>query len=299
MEEFDAKKNPLNFAWDNSQLTSYLLFLDDMRIKMGTAVDDVEKGATWLSRQFSLWALITLLGDVCQILTSAVVIFGILGYSRFLGLIGTGIIVVPPRKVYAFMEFVPNILPDWNTIFYALFMGIVGLINYIVVFITIIMLILFIKYAWYRTIKVKTYYGTVRDLCQPTDCLSNWTLEVNLLFRKNNIRQIIIEYIYLKVPISVMKRMTYKDLEIINPLNGFYISKEGKEFTLNLVNRVHIAGYNNTLQRVETKFQTIEIPVNKIHWAGGSLVPTALSAVSDVNIAIIKAIKDSPPNSDQ
>jgi hypothetical protein len=136
----------------------------------------------------------------------------------------------------------------------------------------------------------------VKGLYNEIECVPNWRMTINMMFRKNNLREITIEYIFLQVPVRLSPVINYDEIYTSQTLNGWYVIRNNNKSIINLVNKVHIkgisldnrAGYDYI--HTEQVFQEVIIPIENITWAGSPQAPQAIDAVSDVNIALIEIV---------
>ena len=273
LRPFNPQEYSLQFEFDNSRLTAISNYLYETQNELANLVYNVDHKYSRSKSYFTLWSYVSILGDTLRIISTLVVIFGIITYSRFLGFFVSSVIVIQSRRVQAFQF--PSIYDDQFAS---------NLANVILVILFSFLLILYIKCAYFRT----TMIGIYNANCYTNGRHSDFSLIVNIHHRANKFRKIIIEICHIRIPLRDIENEVM-DLKIINPLNIWFISKD-KELVL--AEEIQIYGTNAEGNRILTKSFAIKIPLRNLKWDSNE--PDAVSFAYNYNLAIISVLRKSP-----
>jgi hypothetical protein len=276
LRTFNSNEYSLQFEWDNSRLTAMSAYLYKTQNEIASILTNFDKKLNWSFRSFSILAYVSLFGDILRILSTLIVIFGILTYTRFLGMFVGSVVILHSRSVQAY-TYLPEI--DSNE------MSISAIVNYVLVFIFFILLIFYIKCAWFRTINISTYYGKTKVNGIPT----KFSIVLNLYYKANHFRQITLENVFIRVPLRNFRDENFFDMKVTNQLSVWLVNKEKN---LQLSESVQIYAVDKNGTRCYDTYLTISIPIKNIKWNGR--MPEAINSVHNHDLAVVSIIRKQP-----
>ena len=84
LREFDPDEYNLQFEFDNERLTAITSYLYKTQNELAQMVFSADGSYKFARAHFTIWTYLSMFGDAVRILTTLVIIFGFLSYSRFL-----------------------------------------------------------------------------------------------------------------------------------------------------------------------------------------------------------------------
>ena len=266
LRAFDPDEYRLNFTFDNERLSAIATYLYQTQTDLNEMVLGVNFRMNNNRLKFSIWSYISILGDFIRVLTTLVVIFGLITHARLFGCFMSGIVILVPDGVEAWSEMMENTETS--------------IANIILVIIFIILLMFYIKAAYFRTTIVSCYNGNTANRKVP----SRFSLTVNISHRINQFRYIRVENIYIRVPLASFD-LSVQDVRVVNPYN-FWVIQNG---VIKLANIVEIYGLNDHFDRIYERRINVQIPIKNIRWAGSE--PQVCHLENLCNIAFVSILR--------
>ena len=272
LREFNPEEYKINLEFDNERLTAISSYLMKTQNDLAQMVFSIDGQYGFSRKHFTIWSYLSMFGDFIRIMTTLVIIFGFITYSRFFGFFIAPVVIIKANRAAAFSSFTDAFLYQTET----------SIANSILAVIFIILLILCIKCAYFRTIAVNTYYGD----CATSAMFTRYSLILNIHNRINRLGRIIIETIYVRIPLKNLPENLF-DIKIRNAMNIWVIQDQ----TLKLCDSVKIYGINSQGHRVYNRNFEINIPLHNIKWE--SDIPVVVNYNQIFNLAITTVIRKS------
>ena len=270
-EKFQSNKNAatiLNAHLSSEELSKVALFNIRAQRELSSSLANLNTKFKTYSMTGTLWGIVSLLGDSIQMITTLTVIFGILSYTNFFGIIGANLIIIHPRALQAWeINLIPDIkllppitvdvLSDTTAI--AFFMN----IAFVVLFIAFS--ILFVVYGVFRKVEYSSHYGKGPTLEWERE--RNWQLSpcclmVHLNYRGNLIRCVKVENIHIKLYIDGLFSRAVKLVKVKNPLLSWGIIRKDGNLIIVISEPVALMGFDDKNERIEDTSYKIEIPID-------------------------------------
>ena len=270
--ENEAIREEMDFILNNKQLTEVTKEIIEIQNKLRKGMEETADSIHTINYTSSFWGYFSLTGDCIQMLTTIIVIFGILSYTNLFGLLGASVIIMEAQPVNGF-QIIPDIhlLPEISvdvmndTIATQFFM------NVAFVFIFTTFLLLFIYYGTFRKIIFSYHYG--RGLANEwsreglADSPTPATLNLNLSFGANYFRYMKRETIYIRIRIDHLFTGNTKAIEVKNPKSYWYTVKRLGTTGLALSEEIHLIGIDQNGKRTEEDHYSVFIPISEITWS--------------------------------
>ena len=243
----------------------------------------------------TFWGFFAVIGDFLQVISTLIVIFGTLTYTRFFGLLGMGLVVIRPQQAEA-ISILPKIeiLPTFSTHVLEDVTFISWMSKVILVMLFLILLIINITTKKFRTAKMSIHYGSYN----PTTVSQyhpKFTIEINIFNETRFFSYVAVENIYIKVPISKMPQEDVFDIKCKNCILTWHvIEKNGRKYIV-LSDTLHLVAINKAGTRVRNRNEPITIPLSKVNWTS-SPEPAALRIVNNYDLAYINILREPTTN---
>lgn len=292
----DWKK--FDVTMNNEELTEKIQQLYERQIEANKYLYIVDDYIRHIVTVWNVYSYISLIGQLIQVSTSLIVIFGIFTHTRLFGLIGTTI-VVTNKPAKAFLDFeLPKIqfLPDieFNVIESA--QALSWFLNMCFVAIFIILFVLFAKFAWFRQVRITYFYGRAEDPkgdpSERTESLeviepNEWAVMANLQYTANYFRYMVVEVISLRIPVTKMRMNSVHDIRTKTNANAWYLQDKNLE----MVDKVRLYALDHKHRRIRDFNMTVYIPINNIRWSGGQM-PRAFERSGNYGLSQISIIRN-------
>ena len=125
-------------------------------------IHNIENNIHQVKAKSTFWYYVNLIRELTQTITTFVMLFGIITYTRYFNLFGAGIVIIVPQRVDAYIPYVFEYLNPFNFIAERItnFFGTISsVIEIIFLIMLIILLILFVKIGFGRTVIITKHYG--------------------------------------------------------------------------------------------------------------------------------------------
>jgi len=285
MSPFNISESPLTTNWDNYALTKFSQYMYKMQVNLSESLANVDKAFARRSDQHSKFEMVNVIGNFLAIVLACIVIFGLMNYTKFLGLFGSGLTVISPQRVdalsipYTGLEFDIGFDP------FNFFSISSNLFNIVLI---AVIIIIAIKLIWFRPTRIVSNYG--RGMKRPrTEC--GWTLILNLNFTHNKFCCKLIENLYLRVPITCLANKQLKDLRIVNPFTMWYTYESLGKLKIKLIEDVHLFAIGSNGDRSEDSWEFIRIDIDNINWDYRPY-PEAFNSADNHGIAFMSLGRD-------
>ena len=140
-----------------TELTKNAILITD---QLNTDMENLQNRFNKFTYRSTFWGLFALVGDMLHLITTIIVLFVTLTYTRKFGLLGIGIVIIEPHRANAWSIFPEiKILPDISVHVMedVVFISWILKIVLVVIFILMVLMLIFTNYC--RTVKFTWHYG--------------------------------------------------------------------------------------------------------------------------------------------
>ena len=239
----------------------------------------------------TFWGIFAVLGDILHVISTIIVIFGTLTYTRLFGILGLGVVVLRPRPVDGFSIFpkiqvLPNI--DVHVLEDVTFVSWISKVILVITF--IILLIINITTKCFRTVKMSIHYGsfTPKNI---VNLQPKFSIEINIYNETRFCTFVTVENIYIKLPITRMPTQDVFDIKCKNNVITWHIIEKRGQLGIAMSDSLHLIAIDKNGNRIRNRNESIFIPIDQIIWTS-SPAPEALKIINNYDLAIINILRE-------
>ena len=284
IREFKPDEYSLNFTFDNERLTQITTYLYQTQNDLAQVVTGVNYRLDHSRIRFTIWSYISVLGDFIKVLTTLVIIFGLITYTGFFGMFMSHVVIMdriaveaaPINPSFTPGVITPGFLENTESSIASIFL----------VLACLVLFALYITVAYFRTTYISNHCGTavVRNVN------SDFAFVLNFKHQLHKLIKIQIEDIYIRFPLKDLPNGV-EDIRVITPKHMWTLQNK----CFHITPTVEINGLNKGLRPVYEKGCNIDLPLRNIRW--DSSEPTLLSLdqmCGDAYISVMRKRELSP-----
>ena len=190
----------------------------------------------------TFWGLFAVVADGLSLITTLLVVFGTLTYTRLFGLLGVGIVIIQPTPINGWnVDLIPdiNILPKIEFQVLEDVTAISWIIKVILTLSFIIMLVLFVTTKWFRTVRLSVHYGKYI----PSNIVKKYfqfAIEINIYNKTQFFRYVVVENINIKIPLTTIETKKVFDIKCKNSIVTWSIDLVNGKPTIIIADKIHL-----------------------------------------------------------
>ena len=222
----------------------------------------------------TFWGILNIAGESVQLLSTLILVFGIISYSNLFNCIGASVIIIAPQRVNAWnIQLIPDfqLLPSISVDVLSDLRGITFFVNIGFIIIFIILLTLFLLFGMFRKIYVTRHYGklTKSGIVLCTDSEENEgtpNLMLHLHYKGHRFYYIKIENIHIKLSLTDVFDRAYSRIEVKNPFLFFYVHKEKGKFSIRLSEPISLVAFDTFGNRRDAEPQFLDLQMDETNF---------------------------------
>ena len=253
IKRFNISESAIHMEWDNIQLTEFSKYVYKMNLDISDYLLKLDKAFTESNFFNNYNEIVNNVVTFMQIIVTFIILFGIYSHSN---LIKPTVLIISPRRADAFNLSIIDPGQFYKiTEFY---------IDILIILLLIIIVILVIKLIWFRQNRISSHFGRG----EPRNIENNisYTLILNMHFSRNKFCVITNESIFIRIPVTVLRKGPIKDIKLMTALTFWYTSEiEGKLY-LRTAEPIHLYSIDTNGDRLEDGWENIKFSIDNIKW---------------------------------
>ena len=249
--DFDSTNHNITLSWDKTTVNRYADYINKVSRNITNVIRDMKSitGRTFSS--YSLKGFVGSLTGIIQVMSTLILVFGVLTYSKLLGFTSS-LTVIAPRRVDALsLDLGFDILPnDYNT-----------LIDMSTALILVMMIGLIIKITFFRKHFISSHFVRGEGLLSAD---SKYKISINIAHTTNHICSINTENIYISIPLNRFGRVKFiRDIRLKNILFTWLIKQDNDRMYLKLAEDLQLIAIDEK-DETHSAYHRIFLPLDKM-----------------------------------
>ena len=249
--DFDSTNHNITLSWDKTTVNRYADYINKVSRNITNVIRDMRSitGRTFSS--YSLKGFVASLTGIIQVMSTLILVFGVLTYSKLLGFTSS-LTVIAPRRVDALsLDLGFDILPnDYNT-----------LIDMSTALILVMMIGLIIKITFFRKHFISSHFVRGEGLLSAD---SKYKISINIAHTTNHICSINTENIYISIPLNRFGRVKFiRDIRLKNILFTWLIKQDNDRMYLKLAEDLQLIATDEK-DETHSAYHRIFLPLDKM-----------------------------------
>ena len=249
--DFDASKHKVTLSWDKSTVNRYADYINQVSRNITTVIQDMRSitGKTFSSYAFK--GFIGSLTGIIQVMSTLILVFGVLTYSKLLGFTSS-LTVIAPRRVDAIsLDLGFDILPnDYTT-----------LMDMLTALTLIIMIGLIVKITFFRKHFISSHFIRGEGLLSAD---TKFKISINITHTTNSLCSINTENIYISIPLNRFNRLKFiRDIRLKNILYTWLLKKDNDRHYFKLAEDLQLIAIDEN-DSTHSCYHRIFIPIDKM-----------------------------------
>ena len=251
LSDFDSTKHNITLSWDKSTVNRYADYINKVSRNITNVIQEMRSITGRKFSSYSLRGFVGSLTGIIQVMSTLILVFGVLTYSKLLGYTSS-LTIIAPRRVEAFsLDLGFDILPnDYAT-----------LIDMTTALTLLIMIGLIVKITFFRKHFITSHFVRGEGLLSAD---SKYKISINIAHTTNHLCSINTENIYISIPLNRFNRLKHvRDMRPKNILYTWLIKEDNGRMYLKFAEDLQLIAIDEN-DTTHSTYQRIFLALDKM-----------------------------------
>ena len=261
--EFDSAKHNITLSWDTTTVNRYADYINKVSRNITNVIHDMRTIRNKKFSSYSLKGFVGTMSGVIQLMSTFILVFGVLTYSKLLGYTSSLTIIAPRRVEALVLDIGFDILPnDYAT-----------LLDMITALLLLVMIVIIVKITFFRKHFISSHFIKGEGLLSSD---TKFKISINIVHTSICLCSIHTENIYISLPLNRFNRLKrLREIRVKNMLYTWLLKEEGNRLFLKLAEDIQLIAVDEN-DATHTSHHRIFLPLEKMGYLY-SAKPVALS----------------------